>query len=113
VGDIDFKAIFAPENSKKFQKTRFWKEKSVEDMDEFTLGPTAQANTNILKNVKGEEKMGQMANSGKKNCSSTLCTECIKSLSTNAQYVTLLQWKKSSMRFIQIVSIDCSLFLIG
>jgi hypothetical protein len=44
--------IFAPENSNKFQKTRFWKEKSVEDMDEFTLGPTAQGHTNIFKNVK-------------------------------------------------------------
>jgi hypothetical protein len=27
------------ENSNEFQKTRFWKEKSVEDVDEFTLGP--------------------------------------------------------------------------
>jgi hypothetical protein len=33
--------IFPAENSNKFQKTRFWKEKSVEDM--VTLGPTAQA----------------------------------------------------------------------
>ncbi len=41
VGDIDFKVISAPENSNKFQKTRFWKEKSVEDV--VTLGPTAQA----------------------------------------------------------------------
>jgi hypothetical protein len=39
--------ISAAENSNKFQKTRFWKEKSVED--EFTLGPTAQA-TLILMN---------------------------------------------------------------
>jgi len=30
--------IFAAENSNKFQKTRFWKEKLVEDM--VTLGPT-------------------------------------------------------------------------
>jgi hypothetical protein len=43
VGEIDFKAIFAPENTNKFQKTRFWKEKSVEDV--VTLGPMAQANT--------------------------------------------------------------------
>jgi len=41
VGDIDFKVISVPENSNKFQKTRFWKEKSVEDM--VTLGPTAHA----------------------------------------------------------------------
>jgi hypothetical protein len=32
VGDIDFQAIFATENLNKFQKTRFWKEKSVEDV---------------------------------------------------------------------------------
>jgi hypothetical protein len=32
VGDIDFKVISAAENSNKFQKTRFWKEKSVEDV---------------------------------------------------------------------------------
>ncbi len=34
--------ISAAENSNKFQKTRFWKEKSVED-PVITLGPTAQA----------------------------------------------------------------------
>jgi hypothetical protein len=32
VGHIDLKVISANENSNKFQKTRFWKEKSVEDM---------------------------------------------------------------------------------
>jgi hypothetical protein len=41
VGDIDYKVISAAENSNKFQKTRFWKEKSVEDV--VTVGPTAQA----------------------------------------------------------------------
>jgi len=41
VGDIDFKVISAAENSNKFQKTRFWKEKSVEDM--VTLWAKAQA----------------------------------------------------------------------
>jgi hypothetical protein len=41
VGDIDLQVIFATENSNKFQKTRFWKEKSVEDG--VTLGPTAHA----------------------------------------------------------------------
>jgi hypothetical protein len=39
--DIDFKVISAAENSNKFQKTRFWKEKSVEDM--VTLWAKAQA----------------------------------------------------------------------
>jgi hypothetical protein len=43
VGDIDLKVISAAdENSNKFQKTRFWKEKSVEDVV-IILGPTAQA----------------------------------------------------------------------
>jgi hypothetical protein len=37
VGDIDFEVISATENSNKFQKPRFWKEKSIED-----LGPTAE-----------------------------------------------------------------------
>ncbi len=33
MGDIDFfKVIFAIENSNKFQKIRFWKEKSVENV---------------------------------------------------------------------------------
>jgi hypothetical protein len=41
VGGIDFKVIFAAENSNKFQKIRFWKGKSVENVG--TLGPTAQA----------------------------------------------------------------------
>jgi hypothetical protein len=39
--DIGFYVISAAENSNKFQKTRFWKEKSVENM--VTLGPTAHA----------------------------------------------------------------------
>ncbi len=38
--DIDFVVIFATENSNKFEKTKFWKEKLVEDM--VTLGPMAQ-----------------------------------------------------------------------
>jgi hypothetical protein len=38
VGDIDFKVISAFENSNKFQKIKFWKEKSVENVDEFTHG---------------------------------------------------------------------------
>jgi hypothetical protein len=41
VGDIDFKVISAAEILNKFQKNRFWKEKSVEDG--FTLGQMAQA----------------------------------------------------------------------
>jgi hypothetical protein len=32
VGDIDFEVISAAENSNKFQKARFWKEKSVENV---------------------------------------------------------------------------------
>jgi hypothetical protein len=37
VGDIDFQVISATRNSNIFQKIRFWKEKSVEDV--VTLGP--------------------------------------------------------------------------
>jgi hypothetical protein len=42
VGDIDFKVISATANSNQFQKSKFWKEKSVEDVV-VTLGPMAQA----------------------------------------------------------------------
>jgi hypothetical protein len=41
VRDIDFKIISDAENSNKFQKTRFWKGKSVENV--LSLGPTQQA----------------------------------------------------------------------
>jgi hypothetical protein len=41
--------ISVTENSNKIQKTRFWKEKSVEDMDVFTLGPTAQTTLVCMK----------------------------------------------------------------
>ncbi len=47
MGGIDFKVISATENSNKFQKTRLWKENSVEDM--VTCGPTAQA-TIVIRN---------------------------------------------------------------
>ncbi len=47
VGDIDCKVISAAENSTKLPKTRFWKEKSVEDV--VTLGPTAQATLAVIK----------------------------------------------------------------
>ncbi len=46
--DIDFKVISAAENSNKFQKTMFWKEKSVEDV--ITLRPMATGHTNIINN---------------------------------------------------------------
>jgi len=48
------------------KKTRFWKEKSVEDMDEFTLGPTAKATLISLKNCQGEEKWTKWQIQGKK-----------------------------------------------
>ncbi len=41
MGDIDFKVISTVENSNKFQKPRFWKEKSVENV--VMLGPMAEA----------------------------------------------------------------------
>ncbi len=48
MGNIDFLVISATENSNKFQKTRFWKEKSVENV--VVLGPTAEA-TLVLRNT--------------------------------------------------------------
>jgi hypothetical protein len=48
VGDIRFKMISTPENSNISQKNRFWKEKSVEDLDKFTLGPMAEATPVIV-----------------------------------------------------------------
>jgi hypothetical protein len=47
VRDIDFYLISAVEISKKFKKTSFWKEKSVENV--VTLGPTAQTTLVIIK----------------------------------------------------------------
>jgi hypothetical protein len=44
--------IYAAENSNKFQKTRFWKENSVED--KFTLGSTAQASLVIVEEIYGD-----------------------------------------------------------
>ncbi len=41
MGDFDFEVISSTENSNRFQKTRFWKEKSVEDV--VTLGSMAHA----------------------------------------------------------------------
>jgi hypothetical protein len=38
--------ISAAENSNKFPKTRFWKEKLVEDV--VTLGPTGTCHTNVI-----------------------------------------------------------------
>jgi hypothetical protein len=35
--------ISAAENSNKFQETRFWKEKAIEDVVTLGPGPTAQA----------------------------------------------------------------------
>ncbi len=46
VGNIDFKVIFAVEKLNKFQKTKFWKEKSIETV--VTLGPMAQTTLIII-----------------------------------------------------------------
>jgi hypothetical protein len=46
--------ISVTENSNKFQKTRFWEEKSVEDV--VTLGPTTQA-TLVTIIIKLSEKL--------------------------------------------------------
>jgi len=46
VGDVDLKVISTFENSNKFQKTKFWKEKSVEDV--VTLRPTTHATLVVI-----------------------------------------------------------------
>ncbi len=53
MGDIDFEVISAAQNSNKFQKTRFWKEKPVEDV--ITLEPTALATLVCMEFQKGHE----------------------------------------------------------
>jgi hypothetical protein len=45
VRNIDLKMIPAVENSNKFQKTKFWKEKSVEDV--VTLGANGTCHTSF------------------------------------------------------------------
>ncbi len=53
MGDIDFKVIY--EHSNKFQITRIWKEKSVEDV--ITLGPKAHVTlVYIKKYLKAKKK---------------------------------------------------------
>jgi hypothetical protein len=47
--------ISADENTNEFQRTRFWKEKSVEDV--VTLGPTAQATLVLCKSKKMRGKL--------------------------------------------------------
>ncbi len=44
--DIDLNVISAAENSNKFQKTRFWKEKSVENV--VTLECSPQFNSSMI-----------------------------------------------------------------
>jgi hypothetical protein len=46
VEDIDLKVTFAVEKSNKFQKTKFWKEKLIENV--VTLGPMAQPTLIII-----------------------------------------------------------------
>jgi hypothetical protein len=54
VGAIDFKVISASENSNKFQKTRFWKENSVEDV--VTLWANGKAHTSATNKEKPRTK---------------------------------------------------------
>jgi hypothetical protein len=48
VGDVDVEVISATENSNKFQKARFCKEKMVEDVLTLGLGPTAESTESIV-----------------------------------------------------------------
>jgi hypothetical protein len=53
VGDIDFLVISAAENSNKFPKTRFWKEKSVEDM----VNSTGHTTRDLQRNQKPAQRL--------------------------------------------------------
>jgi hypothetical protein len=55
VGDIDVEVIYTTKNSNKFQKTRFWKEKSVEDVE--TLGSTAHRPLVYIKSILMQKKI--------------------------------------------------------
>ncbi len=69
MGDICFSVISATENLNKFQKTRFWKEKSIEDV--VTLGPmNGTGHTSVIKVVSGS--VGRLKYSFK--VSETYCT---------------------------------------
>jgi len=54
VGNIDFKMISTAENSNKFPKTRFWKEKSVEGV--VIVGPTVHVTQVIMVNTMHQPK---------------------------------------------------------
>jgi hypothetical protein len=55
VGVIDVEVIYATENSNKFQKTRFWKEKSVEDVG--ALWSTAHRPLVYIKSILMKKKI--------------------------------------------------------
>jgi hypothetical protein len=50
--------ISTRENSNKFQKSKFWKEKFVEDLDKSTLGPMAHA-TLVIVMQEGSDPISQ------------------------------------------------------
>ncbi len=57
MGDIDFLVIFAIENSNKFQKIKFWKEKSVEDMVTFECLPFNSSRRNCEGKIRNVVKV--------------------------------------------------------
>ncbi len=65
---LNLKVISAAENSNKFQETRFWKEKSVENV--VTLGPTAQATIVLIEAEEWDPFLGSFVSiyGRNKNC---------------------------------------------
>ncbi len=89
--------ISAAKNSNKFQKTRFWKKKSVEDV--VTLGPTAQA-TLIYLMKEGSLFFFVVMRSIKLRCF-ILCSRCLWKALTEEVCMGLFPgcldlWRKSS-----------------
>ncbi len=50
MGDIDLKMIYVAENSNKLQKTKFWKEKSVEDVETLCANGTCHTSPDDIVN---------------------------------------------------------------
>jgi hypothetical protein len=89
VGNIDF-LVFITENSNKFQKPRFWKEKSVEDV--VILGPMAHA---TLINIRKEHGLSISSTYFDENDDSTLA------MSTHTSKLSLTRTHDLLWTFLQ------------
>jgi hypothetical protein len=94
VGNIDLKMVYAIENSNKFQKMRFWKEKLVEDV--LTLGPMAQ---DTLINIKKELGLSTSSTYFDENDDSTLAMSHTSNLSLTRTHDLFIDISTSNLSF--------------